>query len=69
MYVSMYVCLYTSKLTFHLHVRDFQCMYCIALHCIGKEGLSAIVFAGKKLNQPIAWHGPFVMTTNEVSLL
>ena len=24
-----------------------------------------IIFAGKKLNQPIAWRGPFVMTTND----
>ena len=35
-------------------------------HCLpGNEGLSGILFAGKKLNQPIAWHGPFVMTTND----
>ena len=26
-------------------------------------GLQCLVFAGKKLGQPIAWHGPFVMTT------
>ncbi len=28
------------------------------------QGLRAMVFSGKKLNQPIAWHGPFVMTTD-----
>jgi hypothetical protein len=27
--------------------------------------MSVLVFAGKRLKQPIAWHGPFVMTTNE----
>jgi redox-sensitive bicupin YhaK (pirin superfamily) len=31
----------------------------------GAEGFSVIMFAGKRLNQPIAWHGPFVMTTDE----
>eukprot|EP00038_Savillea_parva_P031110 m.82889 g.82889 ORF g.82889 m.82889 type:complete len:349 (+) comp9502_c0_seq1:51-1097(+) len=31
----------------------------------GSEGMSILVFAGRKLNQPIAWHGPFVMTTDE----
>ena len=30
----------------------------------GDSGLRAMVFSGKKLNQPIAWHGPFVMTTD-----
>eukprot|EP01041_Mallomonas_annulata_P011889 gene11889-24910_t len=29
-----------------------------------QEGLSAMIFAGKRLNQKIAWHGPFVMTTD-----
>jgi redox-sensitive bicupin YhaK (pirin superfamily) len=29
------------------------------------EGLSVLVFSGKRLNQPVAWHGPFVMTTND----
>lgn len=29
----------------------------------GPAGASVMVFAGKRLNQPIAWHGPFVMTT------
>lgn len=28
-------------------------------------GMSVMVFAGKRLNQPIAWHGPFVMTTDD----
>jgi redox-sensitive bicupin YhaK (pirin superfamily) len=27
------------------------------------EGARFLVFAGKMLKQPIAWHGPFVMTT------
>lgn len=27
--------------------------------------LAVMVFAGTRLNQPIAWHGPFVMTTQE----
>jgi quercetin 2,3-dioxygenase len=30
----------------------------------GAAGASFLVFAGKMLNQPIAWHGPFVMTTD-----
>ena len=29
------------------------------------ESLSLLLFAGARLNQPIAWHGPFVMTTDE----
>ena len=29
----------------------------------GAEGMSLILFAGTRLKQPIAWHGPFVMTT------
>jgi hypothetical protein len=29
------------------------------------NGLSAMLFAGKKLNEPIAWHGPIVMNTND----
>jgi len=29
------------------------------------EGLRVLIFAGKMLKQPIAWHGPFVMTTQE----
>lgn len=28
------------------------------------EGASIILFAGKRLDQPIAWRGPFVMTTD-----
>lgn len=30
----------------------------------GSEGASFMWFAGKMLKQPIAWHGPFVMTTD-----
>lgn len=30
----------------------------------GPEGASCMLFAGKMLHQPIAWHGPFVMTTD-----
>ena len=26
-------------------------------------GMKCLIFAGVKLKQPIAWHGPFVMTT------
>lgn len=29
----------------------------------GAEGLRAIIFAGKRLNEPIAWRGPMVMNT------
>jgi quercetin 2,3-dioxygenase len=28
------------------------------------SGLSVLIFSGKMLRQPIAWHGPFVMTTD-----
>ena len=28
-----------------------------------RSGVSFMLFAGKRLGQPIAWHGPFVMTT------
>lgn len=38
-------------------VRDMQL-------CSGEQGMSVLVFAGKRLKQTIAWHGPFVMTTN-----
>jgi redox-sensitive bicupin YhaK (pirin superfamily) len=31
----------------------------------GHEGLRVMVFSGKMLRQAIAWHGPFVMTTQE----
>lgn len=31
----------------------------------GADGLQALFFAGEMLKQPIAWHGPFVMTTQE----
>jgi redox-sensitive bicupin YhaK (pirin superfamily) len=30
----------------------------------GPEGLRVLVFSGKGLGQPVAWHGPFVMTTD-----
>lgn len=29
----------------------------------GTEGLKAIFFAGKRINEPIVWHGPFVMSS------
>jgi redox-sensitive bicupin YhaK (pirin superfamily) len=29
------------------------------------NGLSAMLFSGKKLNEPIAWHGPIVMNTQD----
>ena len=29
------------------------------------ENLSFMIFAGKKLNEPIAWRGPIVMNTNQ----
>lgn len=31
----------------------------------GPEGMSVMIFAGKRLNEPIAWRGPFVLSTNE----
>jgi redox-sensitive bicupin YhaK (pirin superfamily) len=34
------------------------------LFSAGSEGMSAIMFCGKRLNEPIAWHGPFVMNTD-----
>jgi hypothetical protein len=30
----------------------------------GADGIGVLLFSGKKLNQPIAWRGPIVMTTN-----
>ena len=30
----------------------------------GSSGLAAIVFAGKRLNEPVAWRGPIVMNTD-----
>ena len=29
----------------------------------GDAGAQFLLFSGKKLKEPIAWHGPFVMTT------
>lgn len=29
----------------------------------GAEGASVMLFSGQRLDQPVAWHGPFVMTT------
>jgi len=29
----------------------------------GKEGVGMMIFSGKRINEPIAWHGPFVMNT------
>lgn len=29
----------------------------------GKEGVGMMIFAGKRINERIAWHGPFVMNT------
>ncbi len=31
----------------------------------GDAGMHALIFVGKRLKQPIAWRGPFVMTTQE----
>lgn len=31
----------------------------------GPEGAGLMLFAGKRLNEPIAWRGPFVMSTQE----
>ena len=31
----------------------------------GEDGFAAILFAGERLNEPIAWRGPIVMNTNE----
>ena len=35
----------------------------LELAAAGPGGASVMVFCGKRLKQPIAWHGPFVMTT------
>ena len=31
----------------------------------GERGLKFLLFSGKRLNQPVAWKGPFVMTTQQ----
>jgi redox-sensitive bicupin YhaK (pirin superfamily) len=31
----------------------------------GDGGLKLLVFAGVRLNQPVAWRGPIVMTTKQ----
>lgn len=36
----------------------------LAISTQGVGGASVMVFAGVRLNQPVAWHGPFVMTTD-----
>ena len=37
----------------------------IELSTEAEDGMQVILFAGKRLNQPIAWRGPFVMTTDK----
>mmetsp|Transcript_55064 Transcript_55064/g.103207 ORF Transcript_55064/g.103207 Transcript_55064/m.103207 type:complete len:330 (-) Transcript_55064:349-1338(-) len=32
----------------------------LALEADAKEGASCLLFAGRRINEPIAWHGPFV---------
>ncbi len=36
----------------------------VALVGAGASGMSVMFFAGKRLNQPIAWRGPIVMCTD-----
>jgi len=31
----------------------------------GENGMTVLLFAGKQLKQQVAWHGPFVMTTDD----
>jgi len=37
----------------------------ISLSTSSDQTAGVMLFAGKKLNEPIAWHGPFVMNTQE----
>lgn len=37
----------------------------VTIEADAEAGMSVLIFAGVKLNQPIAWRGPIVMTTNE----
>jgi len=37
----------------------------IELVASASEGMSALLFAGRRLKEPIAWHGPIVMNTQE----
>jgi len=47
----------------HINARD-PVARGITLSTSGADaGLSVLLFAGKRLQQPIAWRGPFVMTT------
>ena len=36
-----------------------------AIEFSSEGGMGAMVFAGKRLNEPIAWHGPFVMNSQD----
>merc|ERR1711963_1342330 len=31
----------------------------------GPHGLGIMLFAGKRINEPIVWHGPFVMSSKQ----
>ena len=35
----------------------------VTISVVGAAPASVLIFAGKRLNQPVAWRGPFVMTT------
>lgn len=41
----------------------------LRLQASNTQPLYVLMFAGRKLKQPIAWHGPFVMSTREEILL